>query len=84
MYRFTTDVIASSASGVDSNSLANSDVEFESYLRKLLVFIRHSVSTPNNILRSGFAELLQAEIMDDDIPKFLRSTDTVWNTVRYK
>jgi cytochrome P450 family 6 len=57
MARFTTDVIASCAFGINGNSLKDPDAEFGSYLRKVFEF---SARKGLAVLTAFFAPYLKA------------------------
>jgi cytochrome P450 family 6 len=83
MSRFTTDVIASCAFGIDSNSLKNPDAEFRYYLRNVF---GSSVLKEFSILMAFFPpslpKLLRPKYVDDKTSDFIRRT--VWSTVQYR
>jgi cytochrome P450 family 6 len=83
MARFTTDVIASCAFGIDSNSLKKPDAEFRYYLRNIF---GSSVLKEFSILMAFFPsslpKLLRPKYVDDTTSDFIRRT--VWSTVEYR
>lgn len=83
MARFTTDVIASCAFGIDSNSLKNPDVEFRRYLRDL--FKMRGLKFIGAILAVFAPELMKIfriQVVDSNVANFVRNL--VWNTVEYR
>ncbi|KAJ9594224.1 hypothetical protein L9F63_014384, partial [Diploptera punctata] len=83
MARFTIDVIASVAFGIDSNSLKNSDAEFRRYMKKTFEF--NSIKSFATIAISfapDFQRFFRIKILHDDVVEFLRNT--IWSTVRYR
>lgn len=83
MARFTTDVIASCAFGIDSNSLKNPDAEFRYHLRNVF---SSSVIKEFSILMAFFPsslpKLLRPKYVDNTTSDFIRRT--VWSTVEYR
>jgi len=83
MARFTTDVIASCAFGINSNSLNDPDEEFGRRIRNILDF---SVMKGLAMLTAFFAPHLQAifrlKFMDDKANNYVRQI--VWSTVEYR
>jgi hypothetical protein len=83
MSRFTTDVIASCAFGIDSNSLKNPDAEFSRYLRDL--FKMRGLKIIGSIL-AFFAphlmKIFRIQIVDNKVADFVRNL--VWSTVEYR
>jgi len=83
MARFTTDVIASCAFGINSNSLKDSDSEFGRQIRNILDF---SVMKGLAMLTAFFAPHLQKifrlKFMDDKSNIYVRQI--VWSTVEYR
>jgi len=83
MARFTTDVIASCAFGINSNSLKDPDSEFGRRIRNIFHF---SVTKGLALLTAFFAPHLQTifrlKFMDDKANNYVRQI--VWNTVEYR
>jgi cytochrome P450 family 6 len=83
MARFTTDVIASCAFGINGNSLKDPDAEFMQNIRKVFMF---SVTTGLAMLTSFFApfikSLFRLKFLDDKTNNYLRQV--VWSTVEYR
>jgi cytochrome P450 family 6 len=83
MARFTTDVIASCAFGINGNSMKDPDAEFRRNLRKLFDF---SVEKGLAMLTAFFAPYLKSlfrlKFVDDGMNNYLRQI--VWSTVEYR
>jgi len=83
MARFTTDVIASCAFGINSNSLKDPDSEFRRRIRTVFIF---SVKKGLAILMAFFAPYLNTvfrlSFMDDKTNNYVRQI--VWNAVEYR
>jgi len=83
MYRFTTDVIASCAFGINGNSLKNPDSEFGRNIRSVFTF---SVKKGLAMLAAFFAPHLQKifrlKVVDDKMNNYFRKI--VWSTVEYR
>jgi cytochrome P450 family 6 len=83
MARFTTDIIASCAFGINSNSLDDPDSEFGRRIRAIFDF---SVQKGLAMLMAFFAPYLNTifrlSFMDDKTNNYVRQI--VWNTVEYR
>jgi len=83
MARFTTDVIASCAFGINVNSLKDPDAEFVRNLRNIL---KPSVKKGLAMLTALFAPHLQKffrlNVVDDKTNNYVRQI--VWSTVQYR
>jgi cytochrome P450 family 6 len=83
MARFTTDVIASCAFGINGNSLKDPDSEFGICVRTVFTF---SVKKKLVMLTSFYALHLQKKfrlkIIDDKTNNYVRQI--VWSTVEYR
>jgi len=83
MARFTTDVIASCAFGINSNSLKDPDSEFERRIRTVVDF---SVKKGLAMLMAFFApylnKIFRLNFMDDKTNNYVRQS--IWNTVEYR
>jgi hypothetical protein len=79
MDRFTIDVIASCAFGINGNSLKDPDAEFGRYIREVTDF---SVKKGLAMLMAFFAPHLQSifqlKVMDDETNNYVRQI--VWST----
>jgi hypothetical protein len=83
MYRYTTDVIASCAFGINGNSLKDPNAEFRMFLRKIVDFsVRKGLAALTAFTAPEVKNLLKIKIMDDDTTRYLRKT--VWSTVDYR
>jgi len=83
MYRYTTDVIASCAFGINGNSLKDPNVVFWFFLRKTLYFtVRKGLAGLMGIFSPALTSLLKLKLMNDDTTNYLRKT--VWSTVEYR
>jgi cytochrome P450 family 6 len=83
MARYTTDVIASCAFGIQSNSLKNPDAEFRRYLRKIFDFsIQKGLTNLLGLFAPSIKSILRVKFLDDTTADYI--TKTVWNTVEYK
>ena len=83
MARFTTDIIASCAFGINSNSLKDPDSEFVRNIRNVL---KLSVKKGLTMLTAFFAPHLQKifrlKVVDDKTNNYVRQI--VWSTVQYR
>jgi cytochrome P450 family 6 len=83
MARFTTDVIASCAFGINSNSLKDPEAEFRRRIRTLFDF---SVQKGLVMMMAFFAPYLNTifrlKYADDETNNYVRKI--VWNTVEYR
>jgi cytochrome P450 family 6 len=83
MARFTTDVIASCAFGINSNSQKDPDSEFGRHIRSVFTF---SVKKGLAMLFTWFApslnKLFRLNFVEDKTNKYVRQI--VWNTVEYR
>ena len=83
MYRYTTDVIASCAFGINGNSLNDPNAEFRTFLRKIFDFsVRKGLAGLTSVAAPEIKNLLKIKFMDDDTTRYLRKT--VWSTVEYR
>jgi cytochrome P450 family 6 len=83
MFRYTTDVIASCAFGIQSNSLKDPDAEFRRYLRKILNFsIKKGLVALLWFFGPYLSSILKLKFLDDRTNNYLRKT--VWSTVEYR
>jgi cytochrome P450 family 6 len=83
MGRFTIDIIASCAFGINGNSLKDSDSEFGRSIRTLFDF---SIQKGLLMVIAFFAPYLNTifrlNFMDDEMNNYVRQI--VWNTVEYR
>ena len=83
MYRYTTDVIASCAFGINGNSLKDPNAEFWMYVRNIFDFsIRKGLAGLTAFTAPEIKNLLNIKFLDDDTTRYLRKT--VWSTVEYR
>jgi cytochrome P450 family 6 len=83
MSRFTTDVIASCAFGIDSNSLKNPEADLMRYLRKVYdMSIRKGLAMVTAFFAPSLNKFLRLKYLDDTTSNFFR--ETVWSTVEYR
>ena len=83
MGRFTTDVIASCAFGINSNSMKDPDSEFG---RRIMSIFTFTVKKGLAMLFTWFAphlnKIFRLNFMDDKTSNYVRQS--VWNTVEYR
>jgi len=83
MARFTTDVIASCAFGINSNSLKDSDSEFRRNMKTVFIF---SVKKALAMLFAWFApylnKIFRLKFVEEKTNNYVRQS--VWNTVEYR
>jgi cytochrome P450 family 6 len=83
MARFTTDVVASYAFGINSNSPKYPNAEFKKHVRKIFEL---SFQKGLGVLTSFFAPYLtihfKLKFLDDVTTNYIRKT--VWSTVEYR
>jgi len=83
MARFTTDIIASCAFGINSNSLKEPDSKF---VRNIKNILKPSVKKGLAMLTAFFAPHLQKKfrlnVVDDKTNNYVRQI--VWSTVEYR
>jgi len=83
MYRYTTDVIASCAFGINGNSLKDPNSEFRMYARNMFDFnIRKGLAALMAFTVPEVKNFLHIKFLDDDTARYLRKT--VWSTVEYR
>jgi cytochrome P450 family 6 len=83
MYRYTPDVIAACAFGINGNSLKYPDTEFRMFLRKIFDFsFRRGLAGLTAFTAPAIKNLLNIKFMDDETTRYLRKT--VWSTVEYR
>jgi cytochrome P450 family 6 len=83
MAKFTTDVIASCAFGINSNSLKNPDAEFRRYLRNVFHFtIMKGLAALTGFFAPNLKRILKLKFVDDNTADYVRKT--MWRTVEYR
>jgi cytochrome P450 family 6 len=83
MARYTTDVIASCAFGIQSNSLKDPDAEFRRYLRNIFdLTLRKGLSVLLAFFAPSIKSILKLKYLDDRTSDYIRRT--VWRTVEYR
>jgi len=83
MHRYTTDIVASCAFGINANSLKYPNAEFRMYVRKIFEFsVRKGLAGLTAMTAPAVKNLLKIKLMDDDTTRYLRKT--IWSTVEYR
>jgi hypothetical protein len=83
MTRYTTDVIASCAFGIQSQTLKNSDSEFIMHVRQIFDFtIRRGLVNLMAFFAPSLKSILRLKILDKGTSDYI--TKTVWDTVEYR
>jgi len=83
MYRYTTDVIASCAFGINDNSLKDPNAEFGMYVRIIFQFsFRQALAGLTAFTAPALKKLLKIKFVDDDTTRYVRKT--VWGTVEFR
>ena len=83
MGRYTTDVIASCAFGIDSNSLKDPDSEFGRRISTVFTFsVKKGLLTLMAFFAPYINTFLRLKFMDDKTNNYVRQI--VWNTVEYR
>jgi cytochrome P450 family 6 len=83
MARFTTDIIASCAFGINCHSLKNPDEEFGRYVRSLLdVSLTRGLALLLAILAPRLKTFLRLKFVEDKTNNYIRQI--VWSTVEYR
>ena len=83
MARFTTDVIASCAFGVNSNSLKEPDSEFGRRVRSIFEFnVRKGFVMLMGFFAPYLNTIFRLNFMDDKTSNYIRHS--IWNTVEYR
>jgi cytochrome P450 family 6 len=83
MARFTTDVIASCAFGINSNSLKDPDAELGRYLKGMFDFsVKKGLALLTAFFAPNLKSLFRLKIADDKTNNFIRQI--VWSTVEYR
>jgi hypothetical protein len=83
MYRYTTDVIASCAFGINGHALEDPQSEFRMYVRNIFSFsVRKGLAALTAFTAPEIKKLLNIKFLDDDTTGYLRKT--IWSTVEYR
>jgi hypothetical protein len=83
MARFTTDVIASCAFGINGNSLKDPNSEFGRNIRTVLHFsVQKGLALLLVFFAPSFNTIFRLKFMDDKMNNYVRQI--VWNTVEYR
>jgi cytochrome P450 family 6 len=83
MARFTTDVIASCAFGINGNSLEEPDSEFRRPIRTILDFtVKKALAMLTAFFAPHLKKKFRLKFMDDKINNYVRQI--VWSTVEYR
>jgi cytochrome P450 family 6 len=83
MYRYTTDVIASCAFGINVHSLKDPDAEFRRYMRNLFdLSVRKGLAILTAFCAPAFTSIFKLKCVDDESNNYVRKT--VWSTVEYR
>ena len=83
MFRYTTDVIASCAFGINGHALKDPQSEFRMYVRNIFDFsVRKGLAGLTAFTAPEIKKLLNIKFLDDDTTRYLRKT--VWSTVEYR
>ncbi|KAJ4429422.1 hypothetical protein ANN_21591 [Periplaneta americana] len=81
--RYTMDVIASCALGIDGNSLENPDSEYRKYLAGIMDFsIRKGLASLTMFVCPALQSFFKLRFVEEDTSEFLRRL--VWTTVEYR
>jgi cytochrome P450 family 6 len=83
MYRYTTDVIASCAFGINGYSLKDPNSEFRMYARKIFDFsVGKGLAALTAFTAPALKTFLKLKFLDDETVKYLRKTFS--STVEYR
>jgi cytochrome P450 family 6 len=83
MAKFATDVIASCAFGINSNSLKDPDADFRRYMRNVFVLsIRKGLTALTWFFAPMLTTSLKLKFLDDTTTDYIRKV--VWRTVEYR
>jgi cytochrome P450 family 6 len=83
MARFTTDVIASCAFGINCQSLKNPDEEFGRYIRNLFnLDLTRGIALLLAFLAPSLKNILGLKFMEDKTANYIRQI--VWSAVEYR
>jgi cytochrome P450 family 6 len=83
MARFTTDVIASCAFGINSNSLKDPDSEFRRNTRTVFIFpVKKGLAMLTAFFAPHLQKIFRLQFIDDKTNNYMRQI--VWSTVEYR
>ena len=83
MYRYTIDVIASCAFGINGHALKDPQSEFGMYVRNLFEFsFTKGLAGLTAFSAPQIKNLLNLKFLEDETTRYLRKT--VWSTVEYR
>jgi hypothetical protein len=83
MYRYTTDVIASCAFGINGHAIEDPQSEFRMYLRNVFDFsFKKGLAGLTAFTAPEIKNLLKLKLLDDDTTRYLRKT--FWSTAEYR
>jgi cytochrome P450 family 6 len=83
MARFTTDVIASCAFGINSNSLKDPDAEFRRYTRTIFdLTLKRGLAFLLSFVAQSLKNLFRLKFVEDKTTNYIRQI--VWSTVEYR
>jgi hypothetical protein len=83
VYRYTTDVIASCAFGINGNSLNDPNSGFRMFLRNIFdLTVRKGLAGLTAFTAPTLQKFFNVNFMDEDTTRYLRKT--VWDTVEYR
>jgi hypothetical protein len=83
MNRYSTDVIASCAFGINGHALSDPNAEFRMYVRNLFDFsVEKGLAGLRAFTDPEVKKLLNIKYLDDKTTRYVRKT--VWSTVEYR
>jgi cytochrome P450 family 6 len=83
MARFSTDVVASCAFGINGNSLKDPDAAFRRRLRTIFDFtFRKGLTAMLQFFAPSVLSLIKLKFVDAATENFI--TETVWSTIEYR
>jgi cytochrome P450 family 6 len=83
MARYTTDIMASCAFGINTNSLKDPDAEFRKYLKKVFEFsIRKGLAVLTSFFAPYLTTFFKLKTVDDVTINYVRKV--LWSTVEYR
>lgn len=83
MARYTTDVIASCAFGIESNSLTDPEAQFRRILRSIFQFSpRKALAGFTSFFAPKLQRIFKLRLIDEDVTSFIRNA--LWRTMEYR